>query len=315
VVIPAECIIYNGTFLEEFGVNPGDSLADILNLISQFLCICTTTTTSTTSTTTTSTTSTSTTSTTTSTSTTTTTTVNPNCTAYYILNLGATTQDYQYDDCFGVQTPGTLAAGECIEVEAIPGTFVLGNDLVSGEGPCPMALKMVVQNFVGFDPTSLNDWIINLQIPSLVHLRLVGTTTDFTVYLYSSSTYAFSLGTALDPGSFGNLIEFDDIDGCITSLSNGGFDSQPLFMTYVNLPAATSIDDFSFRLCDALTTILLPSVTSLGTTTGNNNVFTSISGNTINLTIPSALMTCNAGNPDGDIVALQGANTVTITQV
>ena len=72
-VIPAECIIYNYTFLEEYGVNPGDSLADILNLIAQFLCVCTTSTTSTTttSTSTTSTTSTSTTSTSTSTTSTT----------------------------------------------------------------------------------------------------------------------------------------------------------------------------------------------------------------------------------------------------
>lgn len=44
-VILAECIVYNGTFLTEYGINPGDTLTDILNLISQFLCCCSTTTT------------------------------------------------------------------------------------------------------------------------------------------------------------------------------------------------------------------------------------------------------------------------------
>jgi len=44
-IIPIECIQYNGTFLEDYGINPGDNLLDIINLISQFLCECTTTTT------------------------------------------------------------------------------------------------------------------------------------------------------------------------------------------------------------------------------------------------------------------------------
>jgi len=43
-------------------------------------------------------------------------------------------------------------------------------------------------------------------------------------------------------------------------------------------------------------------------------VFTNIAGQTITLTIPSALMTCNGGNPDGDIQYLQANNTVTIIQ-
>jgi len=44
-------------------------------------------------------------------------------------------------------------------------------------------------------------------------------------------------------------------------------------------------------------------------------VFNYINGNTIDLTIPSSLMTCNGGNPDGDIQYLQTNNTVTITTV
>ena len=61
--------------------------------------------------------------------------------------------------------------------------------------------------------------------------------------------------------------------------------------------------------------INLPMCTNLGGTVGNNSVFFGISGNNITLTVPSALMTCNSGNPDGDIQYLQANNTVTIVTV
>lgn len=50
-------------------------------------------------------------------------------------------------------------------------------------------------------------------------------------------------------------------------------------------------------------------------TTGDDNQFLDIVGLTISLTIPEALMTVNAGNPDGDIQVLQANNTVNITTV
>ena len=65
----------------------------------------------------------------------------------------------------------------------------------------------------------------------------------------------------------------------------------------------------------AITTVYLPSLLVMGATTGDNYVFRNISGNTITLTIPAALMTCDGGNPDGDIVYLQANNTVTIVTV
>jgi len=75
------------------------------------------------------------------------------------------------------------------------------------------------------------------------------------------------------------------------------------------------VGNVCFSNCTALTTISLPSCTALGTTTGDNFVFSTIIGNTITLTVPSALMTCNAGNPDGDIVYLQANNTVTVITI
>jgi hypothetical protein len=70
-----------------------------------------------------------------------------------------------------------------------------------------------------------------------------------------------------------------------------------------------------FQDCTSLTSISLPSCTILGESVENNQVFSNIVGITISLTIPASLMTCNSGNPDGDIQYLQANNTVTITQV
>lgn len=84
-------------------------------------------------------------------------------------------------------------------------------------------------------------------------------------------------------------------------------------MTTLDLPQLTTTGDYGLFLnCISLTTINLPVCTNLGLTVGNNSVFNLITGQTITLTVPAALMTCNGGNPDGDIDYLQVNNTVTI---
>lgn len=83
----------------------------------------------------------------------------------------------------------------------------------------------------------------------------------------------------------------------------------------INLPLLQSTGIGSFIRCYSIELINLPSVVDLGGTTGNNSVFSSITGQTITLTIPAALMTCNGGSPDGDIAYLQANNTVTIVTV
>lgn len=62
-------------------------------------------------------------------------------------------------------------------------------------------------------------------------------------------------------------------------------------------------------------TFYLPSCTNLGDTVLNNNVFNGVTGKTITLTVFANLMTCNSGNPDGDIQYLQANNTVTVITV
>lgn len=98
------------------------------------------------------------------------------------------------------------------------------------------------------------------------------------------------------------------------SIASYGLDGNHA-CTEFDLPLCTSIGDYCFKGCNINSTILLPACTALGSTVGNNNVFQNITGKTINLTIPAALMTCNGGNPDGDIVDLQSRCTVNITQV
>ena len=91
----------------------------------------------------------------------------------------------------------------------------------------------------------------------------------------------------------------------------GSCSSAPIF----NFPLATTIDDAAFVLCTSATEFNFSSCTNLGANVGDNSVFLYVIGNDITLTVPAALMTCDGGNPDGDIVYLQANNTVTVITV
>jgi hypothetical protein len=75
-----------------------------------------------------------------------------------------------------------------------------------------------------------------------------------------------------------------------------------------------SIGDNAFDRCGAIS-YSLPACTALGSSVLDNHVFALITGKTITLTVKADLMTCNGGNPDGDIQYLQANNTVTVIQV
>ena len=100
----------------------------------------------------------------------------------------------------------------------------------------------------------------------------------------------------------------------LITLEEGGFSQCPSFVT-ISLPLVTTIGDTALAECTSLTTISIPSCLNLGSSVLNNNVFFNIIGNVITLTVPAALLTCNSGNPDGDIQDLQANNTVTIISV
>lgn len=90
--------------------------------------------------------------------------------------------------------------------------------------------------------------------------------------------------------------------------------------TGFNLPKVQDIGHNCFQDDIYATFYYMPKCTNLGGSTGDDGVWTNITNrpNPITVTIPVALMTCDSGNPDGDIVwftdVAQG-NTVNIVTV
>lgn len=82
-------------------------------------------------------------------------------------------------------------------------------------------------------------------------------------------------------------------------------------LSVANFPNATYVGYRAFENCP-LDNVDLSSCTNLGGSVGDDLVFTGITGKTIILTVPEVLMTCNSGDPDGDIQYLQANNTVII---
>lgn len=82
-----------------------------------------------------------------------------------------------------------------------------------------------------------------------------------------------------------------------------------------NFPNITDIQNGAFISCSSATDFNLSSCIYLGISVQDDEVFGGISGSTISLAVPASLMTCWAGNPDGDIQYLQTYNSVTVTTV
>jgi hypothetical protein len=169
---------------------------------------------------------------------------------------------------------------------------------------------------------------IDDSIPTLTSGAFQGCSSLGVVYfprlIYAGDT-AFNGGVPLTTTNFGELQtagEYCFFSSPTTSLSlpslllaRLGCFQDCNQLTTLSLPLTTSIGDSALQSCTALTTISFPSCTSLGSSVGDNNVFLNINGNIITLTVRSALLTNNGGNPDGDIQYLQANNTVTIISV
>jgi hypothetical protein len=119
-----------------------------------------------------------------------------------------------------------------------------------------------------------------------------------------------------DDYSFGSCEALTSINLPLLTTAGGSCFEYCTSLTSISLPSLLVATTVGFlEGCTSLTSINLPSCTNLGDSVGDNNVFLSITGNTITLIVPSALMTCNTGNPDGDIQYLQANNTVTVITV
>ena len=121
-------------------------------------------------------------------------------------------------------------------------------------------------------------------------------------YIEANSFYNCSLLTSFTAPS----LEYIGYEGLAQAGSS---------ITTLNFPLLRFVGSRAFAVLPGLTIINIPSCISLGESTGDNQVFVLTTGNTITLTVPSALMTCNAGNPDGDIQYLQSNNTVTVVTI
>lgn len=100
----------------------------------------------------------------------------------------------------------------------------------------------------------------------------------------------------------------------LITLGDYGF-SNCLLLNSVDCPLLESIGTGCFKDSLNIETIYTPSLLNMGGDVGLNNVFENIIGKIITLTIPSALMTCNSGQPDEDIQVLNANNTLTVIQI
>ena len=158
------------------------------------------------------------------------------------------------------------------------------------------------------------------------------TVTSYTDNGDGTETFAVGGFTAFAAQTFENetdLTSFEDLTGWITYLGSNCFNAclyLTLFvgnnvsgmgnavfvqtgLTFINLPSCVTMLIGVFASCPSLATVILPLCTNLGGTVGDDNVFLTINGyQPVVLTVPVALQTCDAGNPDGDIVYLLATN-------
>lgn len=169
-----------------------------------------------------------------------------------------------------------------------------------------------------FNGTSTTTTCINLTTVNAPNVTSIG---DLAFYHNISVTsFDFPLLTTLGADVF---VECYSADFNLPELSVLDGTSQFAYClsgTTFYLPKLLVVNNSTFQSCHYATNINLASCTNLGDSVLNNDVFgggggTAISGQTMTLTIPAALMTNNGGNPDGDIQFLQANNTVTVIQV
>jgi len=153
----------------------------------------------------------------------------------------------------------------------------------------------------------------SIRFPLIVNLNGISTFGNTAITTLTSTN--FPLLATIGQTDFGNCTSLTSVNlPSVFSVEYYGF-GECTALTNVQLPNVTYTAQRSFRNCSALTNLYMPSLSNLGSTVGDNLVFEFMTGATLTFTIPAALMTCNSGNPDGDIQYLQANNTVTIITV
>ena len=258
----------------------------------------------------------------------------------YNINLKANLFEYNgnlvsvVDGAEGILSASTFCFQDCSFVSEfnLPALTSAGNGCFRN---CYMVSEFNLPALTSAGSNCFRESTINANISiefNLPSLRTVGSNcfqdcgsvTTFNLPLLISSSFAcFRFCSNVTTFNL-PLLRFtsgNDFDGCssVTTFNIPSliFADSTCFrscssVTTFNLPLLTNSSSNCFQECLSVTTFNLPSCTNLGGTTGNNNVFNGISGISITLTIPESRMTCNSGNPDGDIQYLQANNTVTV---
>jgi hypothetical protein len=188
-------------------------------------------------------------------------------------------------------------------------------------------------NLLVGDASDVNDWNTFFNLPTngtpFTSVTVVGNNVE----LYGGSNihlrnYLFNNNS--------NLLSVNDEANCIITTGEAPFNNNYSLvtcnlpslttagygcfincasLTAFNLPALVTAGDGCFLNCQSATSFNLPSCINLGSNVEENFVFDGIYFNTITLTVPSALMTCNSGVPDGDILYLYVYDTLTVITV
>jgi hypothetical protein len=161
-----------------------------------------------------------------------------------------------------------------------------------------------------------NDVLITVTLPALVTAGdfcfkgcTVLATPDFSA-LVTAGIGCFTLCVALTTPDFSALITAGDY--CFVDCT---LLSAPVFTLLEEVGDGCFGTDGGTG-CISFLTMNFPALLELGTTHGDDSVFTGITGKVITMTVPAALMICDDGDPDGDIAYLVANNiSVTITQV
>ena len=185
--------------------------------------------------------------------------------------------------------------------------------LDTGIADCPILTTVTLPNLISIaDFGFIRSVVHTIDFPNL--------TTVGQYAFYASHSYVVNLPnlTTLGYQAFVDSLNISTFN-LPSLISTGSYAFAGTRAIEYNFPALTTLGFGAFTIGTfpslLNSTILLPAVTNLGGSVGNNNVFYGVIGKTIALTIPSAIMTCNGGNPDGDVQYLQANNTVTITTV
>jgi hypothetical protein len=175
------------------------------------------------------------------------------------------------------------------------------------------AIDFPLVTYLGSGAFAACSLLQSIKFDSLIVLNGGGTFSSTAIQTLISTN--FPVLTTIGQTDFGSCYSLTSVNlPSVTSVGYYGFGECTALMD-VQLPNVTYTEQGSFTLCSALTNLYMPSLTNLGASVGNNLVFLNIIGATLTFTIPAALMTCNSGNPDGDIQYLQANNTVTIVTV